>query len=282
MELIVRAFLLFFGFVIALIPFSWPFCIKILDQYERAVHFRLGKLIRPAKGPGVFFFFPLVDSFVRVDLRTKTLDVPTQEMMSKDSVTCSVNAVVYCHVRDAVKAVCMVESHLRATSLLAQTTLRSVIGESELDELLQKRELINSKIKQILDTSTEVWGVRVTAVEVKDVVLPHGMQRAMASQAEAERERRAKVISAEGEVQASKMLLTAATELTKNPASIQLRYLQTLTQIAVEKNSTIVFPLPMEIMSVFQRGLTAPPSHMGGGAPMPLPLSAPISAPTGI
>jgi len=250
---VIRFLLMTLGILVAIIPISWIFCIKVFSPYERCVHFRLGQLKKPAKGPGVFFMIPFVDTFERVSLRTQTINVPTQETMSKDSVTCSVDAVIYFHVRDAIKSVIMIQDPVRATSLLAQTTLRSVIGECELDELLQKRELINTKIKRILDQSTEEWGVRVTTVEVKDVVLPQQMQRAMASQAEAERERRAKVISAEGELQASRTLLNAATEMTKNPATIQLRYLQTLTQIAVEKNSTIVFPLPLELMNIFKQ-----------------------------
>jgi len=233
-----------------IIPIFWIWFIKVFDQYERCVHFRLGKLRKPAKGPGVFIFIPFVDTWHVVDLRVMTIDVPSQEMITKDSVTCVVNAVVYFHVRDAILTVLSVKDHYQATGYLAQTTLRSVIGESELDEILQKRELVNGKITQILDEATDPWGIKVTSVEIKDVHLPKNMQRAMGSQAEAERERRAKVISAEGELQASRSLLKAATQMTQNPATMQLRYLQTLTQISQEKNNTIVFPIPIELLQV--------------------------------
>jgi len=228
-----------------LIPCLWCSYVKVFEQYERAVHFRLGKLQRPAKGPGVFVFIPCVDNWRTVDMRILTLDVPSQDMMTKDSVTCRVNAVCYFYVADAIKSVTCVENHIASTALLAQTTLRSVIGDSELDDLLQKRDVINGKLRRILDERTDDWGIKVVAVEVKDVTLPQSMQRAMGSQAEAERERRAKVISADGEFQASSHLLEAANNMTKNPATIQLRYLQTLSQISQEKPSTIIFPLPL-------------------------------------
>lgn len=246
-----RGVLYTLSFLVALIPISWFFILKTFDQYERAVVFRLGKLVTPVKGPGLFFFLPFVDRWRKVDLRTKTLDVPSQDMMTKDSVTVKVNAVVYFHVHDAIKSVVNVQNHKAATALLAQTTLRSVIGESELDDLLQRREKINQRLLEILDAATDEWGVKVTVVEVKDVNLPASMQRSMASQAEAERERRAKVISADGEYQAASTLLEAADLMTKNSATMQLRYLQTLTAISVEKNSTIVFPLPMELFNGF-------------------------------
>jgi len=233
------------SFMMLIIPCLWCSYIKVFEQYERAVHFRLGKLQKPAKGPGIFFFIPCVDDWRTVDMRILTLDVPPQNMMTKDSVTCHVNAVVYFYVADAIKAVTCVENHMASTALLAQTSLRSVIGDSELDELLTKRETINRKLTKILDEGTDDWGIKVVTVEISDVTLPTQMQRAMGSQAEAERERRAKVISAEGELQASTHLLEAANNMTQNSATIQLRYLQTLTQISQEKPSTIIFPLPL-------------------------------------
>jgi len=229
----------------------WFFYIKVFKQYERCVHFRLGKIQKLPKGPGIFVFIPLIDTWATVDMRVSTIEIPTQEMMTKDSVTCSVNAVVYFHVRDPIKSVACVADFEAATLLLAQTSLRSVVGDSELDELLQKRDTVNHKMTAILDHSTEDWGVRVVAVEVKDVVLPKNMQRAMGSQAEAERERRAKIISAEGEVQAAGNLLKAANNMISNSATMQLRYLQTLNQISAEKPSTIYFPLPMELATAF-------------------------------
>jgi len=244
----IRYFAIFFCSLLMIIPIFWIWFIKIFDQYERCVHFRLGKLRKPAKGPGVFIFITFVDKWQTVDLRVRTIDVPSQEMITKDSVTVVVNAVVYFYVRDAILTVLSVKNHLQATGYLAQTTLRSVIGESELDELLQKRDLINSKITRILDEATDPWGIKITALEIKDILLPRNMQRAMGSQAEAERERRAKVISAEGELQASRSLLTAAQQMTQNPATMQLRYLQTLTAISQEHNQTVVFPFPVELI----------------------------------
>jgi len=251
-----------FSALLAVIPIFWPYCIQVFNEYQRCVHFRLGKLVKPLKGPGMYFFLPFVDRFVMVDLRTTPIDVPSQEMMTKDSVTVSVNAVVFMHVRDAVKSVIAVTHHLHSTALISQTILRSVIGESELDELLQKRDRINHNLLEKIDKETEGWGVKVTSVEVKDVILPQTMQRAMASQAEAERNRRAKVISADGEYQSSRTLLQAANEMSKNPYTLQLRYLQTLTSISEEKNSTIIFPFPIEMLSMFlPRG-----AGSGGGA----------------
>lgn len=257
-ECMCRYVLLFFCTILAIIPLFWPFVIRIFRQYERCVHFRLGRLQAHAKGPGLFFFIPFVDDFRKVDLRITTIDVPTQEMMTKDSVTVRVNAVIYFYVADAVKSVIMVDDHFQSTSLLAATTLRSAVGDSELDEILQQREAINAKIRSVLDMATDTWGVKVTAVEVRDVILPPNMQRSMASQAESERERRAKLISAEGELQASKMMLQAANKMTQNPATMQLRYLHTLNQISVEKNETIVFPFPVEMMAnMFKAPTTA-------------------------
>jgi len=262
----------FARFLMLIIPCLWCSYIKVFAQYERAVHFRLGKLQKPAKGPGIFIFIPCVDTWRAVDMRILTLDVPPQHMMTKDSVTCQVNAVAYFYVHDAIRAVTCVEHHLVSTSLLAQTSLRSVIGDSELDELLQKRELISRKLTKILDEGTEEWGIKVVTVEISDVTLPPQMQRAMGSQAESERERRAKIISAEGELQASTHLLEAANNMTQNSATIQLRYLQTLTQISQEKPSTIIFPLPLSFKDTMPWNPTT--ERKGEGAPV---ASAPMA-----
>ncbi len=224
--------------------------IKIVQEYERGVIFRLGRVIG-AKGPGLFFIIPIVDRMVKVDLRVVTLDVPTQEAITKDNVTIRLNAVAYFRVLDPVAAVVNVENYLLATSQIAQTTLRNVIGQVELDELLAEREKINNRLQQIIDEATEPWGIKVSIVEVKDVELPDVMKRAMARQAEAEREKRAKIIHAEGEYQAAQRLLEAARLMSQEPTSVQLRYLQTLTEIAVEQNSTIIFPVPVEFIKVF-------------------------------
>ena len=224
--------------------------IKIVQEYERGVIFRLGRLVG-AKGPGLFFIIPFIDRMVKVDLRVVTLDVPAQECITRDNVTVKVNAVAYFRVVEPTSAIVQVEDYKRATWQIAQTTLRNVIGQSELDELLAHRERINTKLQQIIDEQTEPWGVKVSIVEIKDVELPATMQRAMARQAEAEREKRAKIIHAEGEFQAAQTLAQAAETIGRVPAAIQLRYLQTLTEIATEKNSTIIFPVPVE----FLRGL---------------------------
>jgi len=247
---VVRGICIAFSVLISFIPITWFIAIRVFEQYERGVVFRLGKVLKEPKGPGIFYFLPFVDTYKNVDLRIMTIDVLPQEMMTKDSVTCSVNAVIYFRVRDPIKAIVQVENYISATGQFAQTTLRSVVGENELDSLLSKREMINARITEILEKQTNAWGVHVTTVEIKDVILPQQMQRAMASQAEAERERRAKVISAEGEQQAAKTLLEAATQMTKNETTMQLRYLQTLTQISTEQNQTIVFPLPVEALSL--------------------------------
>jgi regulator of protease activity HflC (stomatin/prohibitin superfamily) len=226
--------------------------VKVVQEYERGVIFRLGRLVG-AKGPGLFFIIPIVDRMVKVDLRVITLDIPSQDCITNDNVTVKVNAVAYYRVIDPERAVVAVEDFTRATWQIAQTSLRNVIGQSELDELLAHREKINEELQTIIDEQTEPWGVKVSIVEVKDVELPQTMQRAMARQAEAEREKRAKIIHAEGEYQASRQLAEAAGVIHKEPAAIQLRYLQTLTEIAVEKNSTIIFPVPIELI----RGLGA-------------------------
>jgi regulator of protease activity HflC (stomatin/prohibitin superfamily) len=235
--------------------------VRILREYERGVVFRLGRLIAQ-KGPGLILLIPFIDQMVRVDLRTVTLNVPPQEVITKDNVTARVNAVAYFRVVDPNKAITDVENYLLATSQIAQTTLRSVLGKAELDSLLAERERLNVELQQIIDEQTEPWGVKVTTVEVKDVEIPQEMQRAIARQAEAERERRAKVIAADGEFQASAKLSQAADVMSRNPATLQLRYLQTLLEMGVNQNTTIVFPLPIELMNAFQGGNR-------GSAPLP-------------
>ncbi len=222
--------------------------IKVIPEYERGVIFRLGRL-QGAKGPGLFLIVPIIDKMQRMDLRIETLDLPAQEAITADNVTVRVNAVVLMRVIDPNSAIVEVADYRRAIFQIAQTTLRSVLGTSELDDLLTRREEINDKLQQILDEDTEPWGIKVTKVEVKDVELPQTMQRAMAKQAEAERERRAKIIHAEGEFEASKQLSAAAAQLASEEAGLQLRYLQTLTEISVEHNSTILFPVPIDIFA---------------------------------
>lgn len=230
--------------------------IKVVQEYERGVIFRLGRFVG-AKGPGLFFIIPFIDRMIKVDLRTVTLDVPSQEAISRDNVTLKVNAVVYFRVMDPGKAIIQVEDYRRATWQIAQTTLRNVIGQSELDELLAHREKVNDELQKIIDEQTEPWGIKVSLVEVKDVELPSTMQRAMARQAEAEREKRAKIIHASGEFEASKALGEAAEIIGRQPATLQLRYLQTLTEISAEKNSTIIFPLPIDTISAFAENIRA-------------------------
>jgi regulator of protease activity HflC (stomatin/prohibitin superfamily) len=224
--------------------------IKILREYERGVIFRLGRLIG-AKGPGIIFIIPGVDKLMRISLRTVTLDIPPQDVITHDNISIKVNAVVYFRVIDPNKAVVEVENYLYATSQLAQTTLRSVVGQADLDELLSQRDKINIQLQDILDKHTEPWGIKVSLVETKQVDLPEEMRRAIARQAEAERERRAKVIHAEGEFQAAEKLAQAADVISANPAAIQLRFLQTLTEVATEKNSTTIFPVPIDLLKPF-------------------------------
>ena len=224
--------------------------VKIVKEYERGVVFRLGRLVG-AKGPGLFFIIPFIDSMQRVDLRVVTMDVPSQEVITKDNVTVRVNAVIYFRVVDPEASVVKVLDHIRATSQIAQTTLRNVLGQSELDELLAQREKLNQMLQKIIDEHTDPWGVKVSTVEIKEVELAEEMRRMMAAQAEAERERRAKVIHAEGEFQASEKLALAGAVIAKEPVTLQLRYLQTLTEIASEKNSTVIFPLPMDLIKMF-------------------------------
>lgn len=237
-----------FGYLLAIPLF--PFAVRIVQEYERGVIFRLGRLVG-ARGPGLFFILPFVESMQKVDLRVVTMDVPRQDVITRDNVTVKVDAVVYFRVMDPEMAVVKVTDYIRATSLVAQTTLRSVLGQSDLDELLSKRDELNQRLQKIIDDATEPWGVKVTIVEVRDVGLPSEMIRAMARQAEAERERRAKVIHAEGEFEASKRLAEAGEVMAESPTTLQLRYLQTLTEISSERNSTVVFPIPIDLITMF-------------------------------
>jgi regulator of protease activity HflC (stomatin/prohibitin superfamily) len=238
---------------VAFVVFIIVNAIRVLPEYERGVVFRLGRL-RPADyGPGLFLLIPIVDRMVRVSLRTVVHDVPAQDVITRDNVSIKVNAVVYFRVMNPRKAIVEVENYHYATSQLAQTTLRSVLGQRELDELLAEREKINHQLQEILDMHTDPWGIKVSSVEVKHVDLPEAMQRAMAKQAEAEREKRAKIIHAEGEAQAAQTLSDAARVLTQEPQAMQLRYLQTLTEIAAERNSTLIFPVPVELFRAFMK-----------------------------
>lgn len=242
-------------FLVVLVVFFLASAIKILNEYERGVIFRLGRVLGAPKGPGLIILIPIVDRMVKVSLRTVVLDVPSQDVITRDNISVKVNAVVYFRVMEPSRAIIAVENYLYATSQLAQTTLRSVLGQAELDDLLSHREKINETLQEILDTHTEPWGIKVSNVEVKNVDLPQEMQRAIARQAEAERERRAKVISAEGEYQAATKLAEASDILSRNPMSLQLRYLQTLIEISSEKNSTVVFPLPIDLIKGFMEKL---------------------------
>jgi len=239
-----------FFFLIVFLIILGASAIKVLREYERGVIFRLGRLIG-AKGPGIFFIIPGIDKMLRISLRTVTLDIPPQDVITRDNVSIKVNAVVYFRVIDPNKAVVEVENYLYATSQLAQTTLRSVVGQMELDELLAHRDKINIQLQDILDKHTDPWGIKVSLVETKQVDLPEEMRRAIARQAEAERERRAKVIHAEGEAQAAAKLAEAANVISVNPAALQLRFLQTLTEVATEKNSTTIFPVPIDLLKPF-------------------------------
>ncbi len=239
-----------FFFLIVFILIVAASAVKILREYERGVIFRLGRLIG-AKGPGIIFIIPGVDKLMRISLRLVTLDIPPQDVITRDNISIKVNAVVYFRVMDPNKAVVEVENYLYATSQLAQTTLRSVVGQADLDELLSQRDKINLKLQDILDKHTEPWGIKVSLVETKQVDLPENMQRAIARQAEAEREKRAKIIHAEGEFQAAEKLTQAANVSSVNPTALQLRFLQTLAEVSTEKNSTIIFPVPIDIISLF-------------------------------
>ncbi|MEE8547134.1 MAG: slipin family protein [bacterium] len=239
------------GVVIAVIMFLWS-AIKVMKEYERAVVFFLGRL-RSDRGPGLVIIIPVLEKMVRISLRLVTMDVPPQDIITRDNVSVTVNAVVYFRVMEPSKAVVEVEDYYYATSQLAQTTLRSVLGQADLDDLLSEREKINHELQEIIDTQTDPWGIKVTTVEIKHVDLPQEMQRSMAKQAEAERERRAKIIAADGEFQAADKLAQAADIISVNPQALQLRYLQTLREIAVENNSTTIFPLPMDLIGAFMK-----------------------------
>jgi len=241
--------------IVVLIVLFLASAIRVLAEYERGVIFRLGRVIA-AKGPGLIILIPIVDRMIKISLRLVAMDVPPQDVITKDNVSVKVNAVVYFRVIDPVKAVVEVENYLYATSQLAQTTLRSVCGEAELDELLAEREKINTKLQDILDKHTDPWGIKVTTVEIKHIDLPQEMQRAMAKQAEAERERRSKIINAEGEYQAATKLAEAAQIIEKYPIALQLRYLQTLREISAENNSVTVFPIPIDLVTPFIKNLT--------------------------
>jgi regulator of protease activity HflC (stomatin/prohibitin superfamily) len=255
--------------------------VKVVQEYERGVVFRLGRLLGP-RGPGLILLIPFVERMQKVDLRTITMDIPAQEVITRDNVTVRVNAVAYFRVLDPNAATVNVTDYIRATSQIAQTTLRSVLGQSVLDDLLSERDKINMELQQIIDQQTEPWGVKVSIVEVKDVELPTSMQRAMARQAEAEREKRAKIIHAEGEFQASQQLAEAAEVMNRNPVTIQLRYLQTLTEIGAEKNTTVVFPLPIDLigslLGTSANGHIPAPTPRSG--PTPEPIRAPEATPT--
>ncbi len=264
---VVRLMLTIFAFILLIPPWGflvWFYSVKIVSEYERGVIFRLGRLVG-ARGPGLFVILPIIDRMVKMDLRTVVMDVPSQECITRDNVTVKVNAVIYFRVTAPEDAVTKVVDHFRATSQIAQTTLRSVLGQSDLDELLSEREKINARLQQIIDEQTEPWGVKVSTVEVKDVELPQSMQRAMARQAEAERERRAKVINADGELQASQRLAEAGLAMSTNPVTLQLRLLQTLAEIATEKNSTIVLPVPFGLFE----SITQIAENMTPGTPSP-------------
>jgi len=245
--------------IVILIIIILPQAVRILREYERGVIFRLGKLLG-AKGPGLIFLIPIVDRMVRMDLRVVTIDVPRQEVMTRDNVPVSVDAVLYFRVIDPQSAVVKVENFLKATSLIAQTTLRSVLGQAELDELLAHRDKINQTLQEIIDRQTDPWGIKVTAVEVKDVALPDTMKRAMARQAEAERERRAKIVNAEGEFQAAEKMVQAAATMSKEPMALQLRFLQTMREISSEHNTTTFLPVPLDLFTSLIKKSEAPKS----------------------
>src|SRR4030043_94188 len=242
----------FMGFllIIFFVIYFLSSAIRILREYERGVVFRLGRII-PVKGPGLVLIWPIIDKLVKVSLRTVTMDVPAQDVITKDNISVKVNAVIYFRVMGSIKGITEVEDFYYATSQMAQTTLRSILGQSQLDDLLSKREEVNAELQKVIDFQTEPWGIKVTTVEVKNVDLPIEMQRAIAKQAEAERERRAKIIHAEGEFQASQKLADAANIIATAPSALQLRFLQTLTEIATEKNSTIIFPVPIDLIKPF-------------------------------
>ncbi|HVA77339.1 MAG TPA: slipin family protein [Candidatus Binataceae bacterium] len=257
-----------FGVIVFIAAVTFLSGLKVLNEYERGVVFRLGRLT-PFRGPGVIFVIPVLERMVRIDLRTVTLDIPPQDVITKDNVSVKVSAVLYFRVVDPSRAVTEVANYLFATMQLAQTTLRSVGGQTELDELLSQRDKLNARIQEVVDSQTEPWGVKVTLVELKNIDLPQDMQRAIAAQAEAERERRAKVIAAEGEFQASQRLADAAEIMSKSPITLQLRYLQTLKEIATDHNSVTIFPLPIDLLDAFRTMIkpaaAPPPATLTGG-----------------
>ena len=245
MEFVALAVVVFFILILAS-------SVRIVQEYERGVIFRLGRVIAGAKGPGLFFIIPIIDRMVKVNLQIVTLDIPPQDVITKDNVTLRVNAVCYFQVFDSVRATIEIQDYFYGTSQIAQTTLRAVLSKVDLDDILTERDRLNQTVQQIIDEATDPWGVKVARVEIKDVDLPQGMQRAMARQAEAERERRAKIINAEGEFQASEKLAQAAEVIARHPIAYQLRYLQTITEVAAEQNSTLVVPIPVEFLKPFQ------------------------------
>jgi regulator of protease activity HflC (stomatin/prohibitin superfamily) len=244
------------GVIVVVVLILLPMAIKVVKEWERGVILRLGRLVG-AKGPGLFFIIPFIDRMIKVDLRVITLDVPQQEVITRDNVTVRVDAVVYFRVVDPEASVVKILDHIRATSQISQTTLRNVLGQHELDELLTQREKLNQALQRIIDVQTDPWGVKVSIVEIKQVELPETMRRSMAAQAEAERERRAKIIHADGEFQASERLAEAGAVIAREPTTLQLRYLQTLVEIASEKNSTIIFPIPIDLINMFMKKITA-------------------------
>ena len=246
-----------FLIIAAVVVILFAASVRIVAEYERAVIFRLGRVLEGAKGPGLFFLIPIIDRMVKVNMQTVTLDIPPQDVITKDNVTVRVNAVCYFRVFDAVRAVVDVQNYLYATSQIAQTTLRAVLSKVDLDQILTERDQLNIDLQQIIDDVSDPWGVKVERVEIKDVDLPQEMQRAMAKQAEAERERRAKIINAEGEFQASERLAQAAEVISRHPIAYQLRYLQTITDVSAEKNSTLVIPIPIELLKPFQAAFGA-------------------------
>jgi regulator of protease activity HflC (stomatin/prohibitin superfamily) len=271
------------GVLVVLVLILVMASIRVVQEYERGVIFRLGRVIAGAKGPGLFFIIPIIDRMTKVNLQIVTLDVPPQDVITKDNVTVRVNAVVYFQVFQPVKAVVEVQNYLYATSQIAQTTLRAVLCKVDLDTILTERDNLNSELQRIIDDLTDPWGVKVALVEIKDVDLPQEMQRAMARQAEAERERRAKIINAEGEFQASERLAQAAEVIARHPIAYQLRYLQTVNEVAAERNSTLVIPIPIELLKPFEaafgKDMTAfespHPSPDGGARPQPTPSENP-------
>jgi regulator of protease activity HflC (stomatin/prohibitin superfamily) len=276
----VTAAAIIFFIVLFLVVLFLVGAIKVAREYERAIVFRLGRLFPQPKGPGLFFLIPVVDRMVKVDLRTITLNIPPQEVITKDNVPVRVNAVAYFRIINPQDAIVQVENYMVATSQIAQTTLRSVLGQHSLDELLSERDKINTLLQGIIDEQTAPWGIKVSIVEMKDVEVPQGMQRAMARQAEAERERRAKVISSEGEYQASERLKDAALVLEGHPVSLQLRYLQTLIEVSSSPSTTIVFPAPIDLIKPFLVNDGTGPGGNSGGSPSPAPSAAPTPAET--